>query len=429
MLYLIDIIKVILASFVCKAGQGLHIDPGPSQRWVVFIHTKGDVLIFVARQHTIQARQKVYVFRCRRYRRRYQRPQGSRGIYPLNQVVRTTQDPKTGRMLWEQFTTCERLEPFHLIGLGLKECGYKLNGKLFTQLHHVQNDPEECNQPLDQVEASLDDSYSDLFTWQKKTYNTLEFHNAIHRMRLKAPWVRVLLDTNRQYVNRKKFPKQMRFNKMLRMNSMWAYPPTVMNGNVVVRDNTSPNRKVFVMVIATPIMGPPVVDPMQDMFGLNIADKLRPGEDNEHIRYACSRSGSMVSDQFGDAVKVEPMETIEEEGDGDLYDPATGRVTRSKSKTQEPDPLDDANQEVSDFVQALQINREINKRERSKKPYERKVGKPPKVPKILTDDFGWAKSKTIMIRPTFRFWYKNQYKYKKYSSVTGMDKMICLIRK
>jgi hypothetical protein len=306
--------------------------------------------------------------------------------------------------------------------LPCKQGGYKLNGKLFTQLHHVQNDPEECNQPLDQVEASLDDSYSDLFTWQKKTYNTLEFHNAIHRMRLKAPWVRVLLDTNRQYVNRKKFPKQMRFNKMLRMNSTWAYPPTVMNGNVVVRDNTSPNRKVFVMVIATPIMGPPVVDPMQDMFGLNIADKLRPGEDNEHIRYACSRSGSMVSDQFGDAVKVEPMETIEEEGDGDLYDPATGRVTRSKSKTQEPDPLDDANQEVSDFVQALQINREINKRERSKKPYERKVGKPPKVPKILTDDFGWAKSKTIMIRPTFRFWYKNQYKYKKYSRSVGFPR-------
>jgi hypothetical protein len=41
--------RPLQASFVCKAGQGLHIDPGPSQRWVVFIHTKGDVLIFVAR--------------------------------------------------------------------------------------------------------------------------------------------------------------------------------------------------------------------------------------------------------------------------------------------------------------------------------------------------------------------------------------------
>ncbi|KAH9973397.1 hypothetical protein BJV77DRAFT_968450 [Russula vinacea] len=131
-------------------------------------------------------------------------------------------------------------------------------------------------------------------------------------------------------------------------------------------------------------------------------------------------------------VKPDPEDDDDDEEEEEESGPGSSRVTRSMSRIRfdesaEAD-LKDANQEVQDMVEALRINRELARKERSERPAPVKKEKPKKpsgkAPKIETDDFGWAIDQTIMIRPTFKFWYRPMHERKRFGRSVGFPRSV-----
>ena len=106
---------------------------------------------------------------------------------------------------------------------GTDEClqgGYHLNGRLLTQHRNVPRDV--ATNERGGVETCLDSMYADLFNFQKKMYDHVDFDKHIHAMQLRAPWVSRLLDVRKVFVNRGNKPKSFTFHKFLRMSRLWG---------------------------------------------------------------------------------------------------------------------------------------------------------------------------------------------------------------
>ena len=337
--------------------------------------------------------------------------------------------------------------------------GYDLNGRLLTQFVHRDDVPE--------FECGLHSFYADMFGFQKKTYDTIEYDKHIQSMRIRAPWVTTILDTRRTYINKTKKPKAFTFHRFLRMNTVWQYPPSVNHLDFIPRQETMPDKKVYFMLIVTPIHGP-VSDNGMTWPDLEMGDGFQGGDpkDNRAVLYHRERSVSQFSERLKTpAVKMEDDDNLEYADLPPVPDPpravtseaGPSRITRSMRRARiseapdpedpDADPIDDladmmtepvddpalrlsaANDTVRDFVHALKLNREFLKIEREENPKPPKPPKPAKTPKpsrrppkpppLPTDDFGWAIDRSIMIRPTFKFWYRDMFERKRFGRSVG----------
>ncbi|KAF8486585.1 hypothetical protein F5888DRAFT_1640097 [Russula emetica] len=174
-------------------------------------------------------------------------------------------------------------------------------------------------------------------------------------------------------------------------------------------DDNEPDRKVYFLIIATPIFGG-VEDTGQDMFGIFEGEDLI-----DEIQHRPMRGGSVFSDRFSN-VPVKEEDTAMSDA---TPQPATGPSTRSKSAAAAALPqvaelpkfpdLHDESPEVLNQLRAMELNRRMARAEAArviKDPKPVKEPKPPEVPKIETNSYGWAYNNGILIRPTFKvFWY------------------------
>jgi hypothetical protein len=300
-----------------------------------------------------------------------------------------------------------------------KQGGFHLEGGWFTKIQRKEDD---------ETETVIHPAFAELFEWQRKTYNHLEFGQTLDRMKISHPHVRVIHEQRLVITNRTRLPKRKVVNKMYKTSTTWLYPPRVHDNSVLVEKNV-PDKKVFFMIIATPLFGG-VEDPGQDMMGVDEFGEELPPE-NDRVQYRYDRQGSVVHSDFGPPVVVKPEPVDEDDPSqgpvagpsGTTHTPTPARVTWSKSATADVEvvdaPLVDLNQEedeVRQYVRALEINRKFARGEsearKRDQPAKEKVDKPPKppkppkVPKLETNAYGWAYNNTILIRPTFEvFWY------------------------
>ena len=114
---------------------------------------------------------------------------------------------------------------------------------------------------------------------------------------------------------------------MIFLKTTWKYPPAVHDGIVERRFNPIPDRKVFFMLIVTPIVGG-VDDPGQDMHGVELDCPLASDDLFRPLQYRGYREGSVVLDSFDPPPEV-PMDDNSQE-----------TVTCSKGK--EKEAVDDA---------------------------------------------------------------------------------------
>jgi hypothetical protein len=312
--------------------------------------------------------------------------------------------------------------------VGDKKGGFNLQGAWFTKIRNNQNG----------TEAVIHPAYAGLFPWQKKTYDHLDFNQTLHRLRITHPDVKMIY--NKQYVvmNRMKIMKRKNIQEFYCTSTTWRYRPLVHDGLVdKLADNNKPDRKVWWMVIVTPIWGG-VDDPGQDMYGASDLDKPLP-DLNDRRHHSVAHQGSIVDERFGEAVVkreategtldyVDPPQNV----DMALPGPADGpdrMSTRSMTAAAEGsvDPqqgmidalsgIRDEDEEVRHYLRAMEINRRIVAAERALKPPKpprmSKTPKPPKAPKpptLETNEYGWAYDQTIMFRPTFSVNFYNENK-------------------
>ena len=149
------------------------------------------------------------------------------------------------------------------------------------------------------------------------------------------------MDQRINCVNRKTKPKMFGYNKLIPSNTMWKYPTVQYEGEFQNFDhnNQIPDRKMYFMVFACPMTGPPL-DPGQDMHDVYVEphknkDEIRQLRDNGEsvmdledldtpIPRTFVQEGSVVLDSFGPVAgpSTRPMETIEEDPDDNCHDPA-----------------------------------------------------------------------------------------------------------
>jgi hypothetical protein len=188
-------------------------------------------------------------------------------------------------------------------------------------------------------------------------------------------------------------------------------------------DEEMPDRKVYFMIITTPLHGV-VRDSGQDMHGFHM-DPI----DNELDDFTKKhREGSVVSDLFGPAIAgpskgpaLPPLEEIEQDDDDDDEAPTTRSKSKGKAKapvtpkssaktavvppTPIPDPPDMLEDEAvmrNAFINAMKTMRH----ERQVQKIEKEMVEPPN----QVDEFGWATNQTILIRPIFRIWWTGMVK-------------------
>jgi hypothetical protein len=179
----------------------------------------------------------------------------------------------------------------------------------------------------------------------------------------------------------------------------------------------TPDRRVFFIIIATPILGG-VDDTGQDMYDIPKLDEELPPK-CERVQHEPMRGGSVVSDKFGDGIKEDP--------DAEMEPPLVQRRMRhsmacADEDNPQPPAADEEEEETIDLlaeeedvrtqVHALQLNRQLARAEaeRRKKRKEKErtdaKGATSKNLKLETNAFGWSYNSTIMIRPTVElFWY------------------------
>lgn len=208
---------------------------------------------------------------------------------------------------------------------------------------------------------------------------------------------------------------------MIPLKTTWKYPPAIHDGIVERRFNPIPERKVFFMLIVTPIVGG-VDDPGQDMHGVELDRPLASDNLFRPLQYRGYREGSVVSDSFDPPPEV-PMDDNSQETvtrskgkEKEAVDDAIRvKKERRARKTPAPDgPSDaasrdelheDSHGDFDTMVAALAQNRR-NARAEARERREA-AGNDPDGGHVAVNKYGWAKDQTIMIRPTFTLFYKN----------------------
>jgi len=293
--------------------------------------------------------------------------------------------------------------------------GYVLNGKILSMFRHDESGA---------CQANIWDEFAHLFGVQKKIYdNQPNPATIVQTMKLNHPNVTVLLDRHLTAINRRNKPKMFGINRIVPSKMTWKYPTLVHSGGYQKYDqeDQAPDRKVFFMVLVTPICGS-VIDPGGDMQGVTVD---RDGEDAEdRPPPTFQREGSVFSDIFGPVASTSQLETIDEDGPTILAGPATRSSTKGKEKAvpkatpsktpKTPKPVQpdydqmpdmqlssEAQEQMNAMVKALAFHQEAVKYERQRKAYD-EDGEPS--PKDV-DEYGWSKYMSILFRPTFKIWW------------------------
>jgi hypothetical protein len=275
--------------------------------------------------------------------------------------------------------------------------GYAPNGRLFMVSEENQDGI---------MMSAISDHYSRLFEFQRRSYDTHTYQQAISKLKVTHPFVKTIYDRHLFYCNKKKGPRNFGFNTFLKKSTTWKYPPTVHDDMYDFNHEDQPDRKVLMIVIITPVFGGKI-SPGQDMHGVD--DVEEAFEDGKKIQVKYVREGSIVADEFGD-----PPEKVKEEPDTDVLPSGPSRSTRSKSKAvaldpDDPNPSDSnekENEEVANMLEALTKNRHNAREEARLRKEALKVEPDPFGPPIV-NQYGWALNQTIMIRPTIELFYKD----------------------
>src|SRR5258707_14172267 len=128
------------------------------------------------------------------------------------------------------------------------------------------------------------------------------------RIRITKPMVKVIFEKHLLFMNRKaKLTKRSVWNHMYSTRTTWKYQPTYHDGAVQYHTIPIPDRKVFMMLIVTPIFGG-VEDPAVggDMPDVDL-DAMSKGADHVQ-RKRKSREESVLGDKFEVKVEDDAME-------------------------------------------------------------------------------------------------------------------------
>jgi hypothetical protein len=179
--------------------------------------------------------------------------------------------------------------------------------------------------------------------------------------------VKVIYQTHLTYINRRNLQRKFRFNKLLPSRTTWKYPYMIHDGTVEQNPSSIPDRKMFVMFVATPIFGG-IEDTGEPMHGIDVDQAIhRDDVRRKHIRF-----GSHIDERF--------------QADAPMEESSQGPTTRSKSKVKQDSDSDEEPPPSGEENTPKQIK------------YKKK---------IETNEYGWAYDQSIMIRPTFELWWKN----------------------
>ena len=209
------------------------------------------------------------------------------------------------------------------------------------------------------------------------------------------------------------------FNHLFPSSTTWKYPSPKYNGafHQFQDSEQKPDRKMFFLIIATPLTGP-VHDPGQAQHGF-VIDK-----DGTHDLYPAraqfERAGSIVDKRFGPPQPVagpSKQPDVEVIKEGQTQDDPPYHVTRSKGKqpAQEKQSGDESDDDdVKNMKQAFIKALEINQANVHSECAKHNGGvEPPGV----VDEYGWSENQTIMIKPTFKVWWRGMA-YCKYVRTT-----------
>jgi hypothetical protein len=356
--------------------------------------------------------------------------------------------------------------------LAMKHGYYALSGTPITHFKKEDIDITAVN-PI-----KIGSFYGSLFGFQRQDFALKPVQDCIHNFRVNAHNVQVLRDFRFKVVNRKKKPRYLRWNRMCRMNTTWKYHSTRHNGiNVEAEDvHNIPDRKLWMLVLATPMHGPDVRDPKQDQFG--IQGPRNPDHDDNFPMIdelnSVPRRFPSVDPRFGDPPEdaQDGLQDADDEADPpDAAPPRAGsqpRMTRAQSAAASTIPdtieeteiagparhspipedaplgvdlLDDDEDHRNAYLNAMRINREelrrervaqqaIRERERAARAAEKDAQRAEKLAererkqrekaerpgdpdgKLDIDEFGWNKENTIMFRPTMHVFWR-EMRFKK----------------
>lgn len=285
----------------------------------------------------------------------------------------------------------------------VKHGGLKVNGGMFVA-------GQENEDGI--FETAIHERYSNLFEYQRKSIDNLNFSDSVSRFKITNPHATPIFDRHLFYGNKGKTPKKLKYKRLLPSRTTWVYPPTVHDDVVDYHEDPIPDRKMYLMIIATPVFGGDIIYPGQEM----VVDPVEETFD-EPIQHRHERQGSIVADQFGEPVNVKLEQP---EAGPSRIDKGKGPAHSTRSKTtnapdpdadpdDEPDdpdgpPQPSGNPEIDEMVEALRINRETVRYEAK----QRKANEPPSKEKV--NEYGWAYNQTIMIRPTVELFFKNMRK-------------------
>jgi hypothetical protein len=260
----------------------------------------------------------------------------------------------------------------------------------------------------------MQDGVAGIFGDQKIISNSTEWATSVHRNKIHHPNVTVIRDIHFTVKNKTKKPKYSSFNRLFPSKTVWRYPTTIYDGSFhrFDKDKQYPDCKMYFIILAMPLTGI-VHDPGQAQHGFVLDE-----QDDQHLpqpmppaRSAFEREGSIVDDRFGEPVagpsRRPDLEVLQEEGQTQEDPPQ--RITHSKGKGPENQGNENENEDGDDeddnikmqdaFVQALEINRANARSEREKA--NGAVDHPRAI-----DKYGWSENQTIMIKPTFKIWWR-----------------------
>jgi hypothetical protein len=264
--------------------------------------------------------------------------------------------------------------------------GYDPNAQVFTQAHVGEDNA---------MEVGIHPHCSNLFEFQRQTYNHLQFQDIFHRLPVTHNDVKVIGTKHLRFVNRSNRMRRFRWNDMKSTRTTWKYPYMIHDGKINTPDHPHPDRKVFVLIIASPIFGG-AHDPPAD-FDFGEFDE-QPEQDALQ-RQGPQRAPSILSDAF-----LEPIpEEVAPVGDDVDMDQSQQRTTRrsakatgkqkaSTSRLEEPPAHDEDN--ALDVATGVAEGMRRLKRERD-------------LDKIEVNEYGWAYAQSMLYRPTFQIFWKN----------------------
>ncbi|KAI9430301.1 hypothetical protein H4582DRAFT_2063942 [Lactarius indigo] len=432
--YITVIIDNALRLLVILALGNPTFRGGSNRRWLVMVHTKGEVRMYVA----LDLERASFDLQDRR---RYWRRRSDM-VRVMGIQIKTTfvVNPKSGfrvRMIVFQ-------SPSELQGvLGTPNTSHAATDKLqmgyFSPNATVMS---EVNANMDGTiqSAALTDQFAPLFARQMQARDQT-FHDEMMNMRMTAPNITILADKRRFISNRKRQSKTFKWNFFRRMYTTLKYPPVTFGEHMVKypfpdSDRRS-DRKIFVMYIITPATEqwrPPKVK-LPSFIKNNPDDDLKRMEeeakdDNRPIVFM--REGSHFSDKFAyPDVDTEEVPLIAEPEPGEGGEGSQPQASGSKMKLRDRSPLhlrggDDSSEdsttdddEVSHehvqlrdaMISALRHNRKKVKKVREKERNHAAQNAGEVGPEDLNKMTNyWADKQAMMFQPEFNMWWKEMPK-------------------